>query len=133
MGPYFLQHRRAVHRRVCAIYYLIPNIKQHVIAVAPGAAIVVVGWLGAAYFFTLYLSNFNQVNLIYGSLGGIIAALVFFYVCNIIFIFGAEFNYQIVHTLGLRIVEKENAASSPSAGTFPIHIISRKPKATATP
>lgn len=92
---------------VSAIYYTIPNIKQHLISVAPGAIIVVLGWLGAAYLFTLYLSNFDQVNLIYGSLGGIIAALVFFYICNIIFIFGAEFNFQIVHLLGLRIVEKE--------------------------
>ena len=57
---------------------------------------------------TLYLSNFNQVSLIYGSLGGIIAALVFFYICNMIFIFGAEFNHQVVYTLGLRLAQREN-------------------------
>jgi membrane protein len=82
------------------IYYLLPNIKQRFISVAPGAGIVVVAWLGAAHLFTLYLANFNQVSLIYGSLGGIIAALVFAYVCNIIFIFGAELNYQLARTLG---------------------------------
>jgi membrane protein len=89
------------------IYYLLPNIKQRLISVVPGAALVVVLWIGAAYLFTLYLSNFNQVNLIYGSLGGVIAALVFFYICNIIFIFGAELNYQIVELLGLRVVERQ--------------------------
>lgn len=93
---------------VCGIYYLLPNIKQRFISVAPGAALVILGWLYAAYLFTLYLSNFHQVSLIYGSLGGFIAALVFFYLCNIIFILGAEFNYQIVHALGLRIVQKED-------------------------
>jgi membrane protein len=92
---------------VSFIYYLLPNIKQRLISVAPGAALVVVLWIGAAHLFTLYLSNFNQVNLIYGSLGGIIAALVFFYICNIIFIFGAELNYQIVEILGLRVVERQ--------------------------
>lgn len=92
---------------VCSIYYLIPNIKQSMVAVAPGAFIVVALWIGAAYAFTQYLSHFEQVNLIYGSLGGIIAALIFFYICNIIFIFGAELNYQIVHALGLRVVQRE--------------------------
>ncbi len=92
---------------VCAIYYTIPNIKQGILSVAPGAVLVVLLWIGAAFSLTGYLSHFDQVNLIYGSLGGIIAALVFFYICNMIFIFGAEFNYQIVHTLGLRIIQKE--------------------------
>lgn len=96
-----------VYGAVCYIYYIIPNIKQRFISVAPGALLVVVGWLGSAQLFTVYLSNFNQVNLVYGSLGGIIAALVFFYICNIIFIFGAEFNYQLAHEMGLRIIERE--------------------------
>lgn len=95
---------------VSYIYYILPNIKQRLISVVPGAAIVLLLWMGAAYLFTMYLSNFNQVNLIYGSLGGIIAALVFFYICNIIFIFGAELNYQIVSVLGLRIAERQKVA-----------------------
>lgn len=92
---------------VCGMYYLIPNIKQRFLSVAPGAIIVVVLWLCAAWLFTLYLSNFHQVSLIYGSLGGIIAALVFSYICNVIFIFGAEFNHQIVEELGLHLAVKE--------------------------
>lgn len=94
---------------VSYLYYLLPNIKQQFVVVAPGAFLVVIFWVIAAFIFTAYLSNFNQVNLVYGSLGGIIAALVFFYVCNIIFIFGAEFNFQIVETLGLRVEQKEEA------------------------
>lgn len=97
---------------VSFIYYLLPNIKQRLVSVIPGAALVVVLWVGAAYLFTMYLSNFNQVNLIYGSLGGIIAALVFFYICNVIFIFGAELNHQIVEILGLKTVEREISPDS---------------------
>lgn len=92
---------------VSYIYYTIPNIRQRFITVAPGAAIVVVAWVWAAHLFTLYLSNFQQVSLIYGSLGGFIAALVFFYISNIIFIFGAEFNYQIMEALDLHLAERE--------------------------
>ncbi len=98
---------------VCCIYYLIPNIKQSLLAVVPGAILVVALWVCAATLFASYLANFDQVNLIYGSLGGIIAALLFFYICNIIFIFGAELNYQIVQIRG-QIVTQREAAPPPS-------------------
>lgn len=98
---------------VSYIYYVIPNIKQRVVSVAPGAAAVVLLWIAAATLFALYLANFQQVNLIYGGLGGIIAALIFFYIFNLIFIFGAELNHQIVELLGLRMSQREAAPPPP--------------------
>lgn len=88
------------------IYYAIPNLKQHAISVIPGAALVVIAWICASRLFAFYLAHANQ-TLIYGSLGGIIAALLFFYICNIILIFGAEFNYHISELVGMEHVEKE--------------------------
>lgn len=92
---------------VSFIYFTIPNLRQRFISVAPGALVAVVGWLAATYSLTQYLSHFDQVNLIYGSLGSMIAVLVFFYICNIIFIFGAEFNFQVIQRLGIHIRERE--------------------------
>lgn len=92
---------------VSNLYVILPNIKQKFKEVAPGAMLTVALWTFAAFLFSLYLSNFQQVNLIYGSLGGIIAALLFFYINNIIFIFGAEFNYLLMKAVGSRIVQKE--------------------------
>ena len=99
---------------VSYIYYLIPNIRQRFITVAPGAIIAVFGWFASAYVLTLYFSNFDQVNLVYGSLGGFIAAMVFTYVCSLIFIFGAELNYQIMHALGITPAQREAAGASVS-------------------
>jgi membrane protein len=96
---------------VSSVYYAIPNIKQRFVSVVPGALLVVIGWLSVAYLFTLYLLNFNQVQILYGSLGGIIAALVFFYVCNMIFTFGAEFNHQLIEALGLQVSQKEDVGN----------------------
>lgn len=98
---------------VAWIYYALPNIRQHWISIWPGATAVVILWMGAAKLFTLYLTHFNQVTLIYGSLGGIIAALVFFYICNMIFIFGAEFNYHISQLFGMKVEEKEEVPGEP--------------------
>ncbi len=94
---------------VANLYYILPNIKQRLSNVLPGAAIVVALWVGAASLFSIYLSKFDQVNLIYGSLGGIIATLIFFYIINLIFIFGAEFNYHLANARGEEIEEKEHA------------------------
>jgi membrane protein len=80
---------------ISAAYYFLPNLKQSIGSVAPGAALVTFLWVEAAQLLSLYLARFNQFSLIYGSLGGVIAALLFFYVNNIIFIYGAEFNYLL--------------------------------------
>lgn len=100
---------------VSAIYYLLPNIKQTLINVVPGAAVTVLLWVVAAGLFSLYLSRFDQVNLIYGSLGGVIATLIFFYLTNFILIYGAELNYQLATTFEKKPEEKEHVSEKHSA------------------
>jgi len=92
---------------IAILYYVLPNIKQSFLAVAPGAALVVLLWVGAASLVSFYVNDMSNVSLIYGSLSGFIATLIFFYVMNVIFIYGAEFNHQLMVLLGKRIVEKE--------------------------
>lgn len=98
---------------VASLYYWLPNIKQTMFAVVPGALLVVVMWVFGAALVTFYLDNVNQVNIIYGSLSGFIATLIFFFVMNIIFIYGAEFNHELLIALGRKIVEKEHTEVSP--------------------
>lgn len=98
---------------VASLYYWLPNIKQSLLAVVPGAAIVVAGWVGGAALVSFYLENVSQVNLIYGSLSGFIATLLFFFVMNIVFIYGAEFNHELLLALGKRVVEREHSKESP--------------------
>jgi len=80
---------------ISLLYYLLPNIKQKWLEVTPGAILVAVLWVISGFAFSAYLANFNQVNLVYGSLEGIIVTLIFFYIMNLIFIFGAELNYHL--------------------------------------
>jgi membrane protein len=78
---------------VCSLYYLIPNAKLHFFEVIPGAFVSVVLWISSGYLLSKYIIYYNQLNVIYGSLGSIIVTLIFFYIVNMIFIYGAEFNY----------------------------------------
>ncbi len=98
---------------VASLYYVLPNVKQRLAAVAPGAALVVVLWLGGTSAVSFYLDNIGTVNIIYGSLSSLIATLIFFFVMNIIFIYGAEFNHLLFEILGGNVVEKEHSEQSP--------------------
>ena len=92
---------------IASLFYILPNIKQNFLAVAPGAMLVVVLWVSAASLVSFYLNDISNVTLIYGSLSGFIATLIFFYVMNVIFIYGAEFNHELMVMLGRRIIERE--------------------------
>lgn len=97
---------------VAASYYILPNIKQSFLRVLPGTAVVMLLWLVAAVLFSSYITNFQQVNLVYGSLEGIIIALLFFYILGVIYIFGAEVNYHTEQALGRRFKQRERVPAS---------------------
>ncbi len=83
---------------VCAtslLYYVIPNVRQKITKTFPGAILVVFLWIQTQKIFAFYLENFHQFNFIYGGLAGIMIYLMFFYLVNLIFIFGAQFNYHL--------------------------------------
>jgi membrane protein len=71
--------------------------------------VTVLLWIGAASLFSYYLAHVSQVNLIYGSLGGIIASLIFFFIINLLFILGAELNYQLRMAFGSPRIEQKEA------------------------
>lgn len=93
---------------VAIVYTILPNIENKLMNVLPGATIVVALWFILGGLFSVYVSHFNQVHIIYGSLGGIIGTLFFFYICAMVFMFGAEFNYHINLELNYKILEKQD-------------------------
>lgn len=76
-------------------YYKLPNRKQKFINVLPGTFFVIIAWTIFSGLFKYYITSFPQLNLIYGSIGGVIIALLYFYSCSIILIVGAELNYNL--------------------------------------
>lgn len=78
---------------VAALYYVIPNAKMTFVEVLPGALMTVTLWIISGHLLSKYIIYYNQLNIVYGSLGSIIITLLFFYVINMLFIYGAVFNY----------------------------------------
>jgi membrane protein len=78
---------------VASLYYVIPNVKMSFAEVAPGSLLTVILWIISGHLLSKYIMYYNQLSVVYGSLGSIIITLLFFYVINMLFIYGAVFNY----------------------------------------
>ena len=77
---------------VVVLHVVLPNSRLTVRQILPGALTTTVAWIVAASILTLYLEKFANYSATYGSLGGVVITLLFFYISAIIFIFGGELN-----------------------------------------
>lgn len=77
------------------IYYAVPNIRQPFRFITPGAVFAVVIWMLASFGFSLYVSNFTNYSATYGSLGGIVVLLFYFYISAAVLLIGAEVNAEV--------------------------------------
>ena len=80
------------------LYRFGPNIKtDRVRYISVGAAVAAVLWIIVSSLFSFYLTNFGQYNQVYGSLGAVIAMLIWFYLTAWVVFLGAELNAEIAH------------------------------------
>jgi len=63
--------------------------------ITPGAVLAVILWAGASAGFSLYLRNFGNYNEIYGSLGAVVALMVWLYISGLLLLLGAAVNAQL--------------------------------------
>jgi membrane protein len=75
-----------------SVYAVLPRARVGWLDALPGAALAVVLWFALAQAFGFYLREFASLSVTYGSLGGVVAALLFFYLTACIVLFGCEFN-----------------------------------------
>jgi len=76
------------------LYYFGPYRKQRWQNVWPGAMVATALWLLATLGFAWYVRNIAKYNVMYGSVGGGIALLVWMYLIAAIALIGCEFNAE---------------------------------------
>lgn len=74
------------------VYYFGPNRRQRWRGVWPGAFLGTVLWLIATTVFAWYVRNIANYNVMYGSIGAVIALLIWMYVLAVVALIGCEFN-----------------------------------------
>lgn len=79
------------------VYYFGPDADQDWAWITPGAIVATALWLVVSLLFKLYIANFTDYNASYGSVGGVIVLLLWFYVSGLAILVGAELNAEIEH------------------------------------
>jgi membrane protein len=80
---------------IAVLYYASPNVKLRGFKwVTPGSLVAIVVWVVASALFAFYVSNFGSYNKTYGTLGGLIALLVWFWISNLAILFGHQLNAE---------------------------------------
>jgi membrane protein len=63
--------------------------------VSPGALVATVLWLIASAGFSVYVSRFGSYNETYGSLGGIVVAMLWLFITALVVLLGAELDAEM--------------------------------------
>jgi membrane protein len=82
------------------LYKIAPNVNLTFKQVIVGAVAATVGWQIISIAFSTYVSNFGNYTATYGSLGGVIILMLWFFLTGMILVIGGEINatlYQKKH------------------------------------
>jgi membrane protein len=86
-----------VSTAVGLVYYFGPDAEQDWIWVTPGAVLGTILWMLVSLAFKFYVANFADYNATYGTVGGVIVLLLWFYISGLAILVGAEMNAEIEH------------------------------------
>lgn len=71
-----------------------PNMDDRHAWITPGAVLAALLWAAASMAFSVYLANFGAYNRVYGSIGAVIALLMWLYISAYIVLLGAAINAE---------------------------------------
>jgi membrane protein len=80
------------------IYYYAPDAQQEWVWITPGSLLATLLWLLVSLGFKLYVVAFGGYNATYGTIGGVIVLLLWFYLSGLAVLVGAELNAEIEHS-----------------------------------
>ena len=77
------------------LYYVSPNAKLRGFRwVTPGCLVALLVWALASIAFAFYVANFGSYDKTYGTLGGLVALLVWLWISNLAILFGHQLNAE---------------------------------------
>jgi membrane protein len=102
----------AIVLAVEVLYFWAPNVKQRFKSTLPGAIVGVFGWIGASYALGAYMSRFANYDATYGTLGGVIALMLWMFFSFLAILIGAQVNSELLRATGTVLPMKEPALPS---------------------
>lgn len=93
---------------ISSIYRFAVSARKRFAFFTPGATLATVLSLLTSYLFSFYIDNFSSYNKLYGSIGTVIALMLWIQFNAFILIIGFELNASIAITRDMKIMEERN-------------------------
>lgn len=74
------------------VYHFAPNRASRWAWITPGALVATALWIASSFGFKFYITNFADYTATYGTIGGVIVTMLWFYVSGLAILTGAELN-----------------------------------------
>lgn len=87
------------------IYYFGPAIHYNWSFFSIGSFLATLGTLGISYGFSFYITNFGTYNKVYGSIGVLIALMIWVQLITLVLLFGYEINASLHHGIKVEAIE----------------------------
>ena len=92
---------------ISAIYYLAPALHNRWSFISIGSFVATLLSIFVSYLFSFYITNFGTYNKLYGSIGAMIAMMVWIYMISVILLIGYEVNASIDQAAQVREENEE--------------------------
>lgn len=79
------------------VYYFAPDVEQDWVWITPGSILATVLWLTISLGLKFYYQLMPDANVAYGTIGGVMVLMLWFYVSGVALLLGAELNAEIEH------------------------------------
>lgn len=87
------------------IYYFGPAVHYNWSFFSIGGFLATLGSLGISYGFSYYITNFGTYNKVYGSIGVLIALMIWVQLITMVLLFGYEINASLHHGIKVEAIE----------------------------
>ncbi len=78
-------------------YSMLPNLPKRFKLITPGSGLGTLVWIVVTWGFGQYVGHFGKYNVTYGSIGGVVILMTWFYLSGLIFLVGGELNAIVEH------------------------------------
>jgi membrane protein len=79
------------------VYYFAPDVEQDWVWITPGSILATLLWLAVSLGLKLYYQLMPDANAAYGTIGGVMVLMLWFYCSGLALLLGAELNAEIEH------------------------------------
>lgn len=79
----------------CGMFMVLPNKRNRFADSFPGAVFASIGWLTFSDLFSIYVENFTDLSVVYGSVYAVALSMLWLYCCMSIVFYGGALNHYL--------------------------------------